>query len=250
MRNLGTLNHWHHRLVAFFIAIALWSGTNAQNRVHLGLGFNQSYARLDSLNYVLNAFNAENSWTSEKALHEIHMPAGLTAHIGGDFKGVLVDFHYTMRIASSKAKGALGGGSFESQIAQVRYNASSFDLGLGIFAIRKARFRMAIGQSLDFGSVRIGGRRGITPQVTSQIYGRYINELNFATTSFLHFMIAFGDGVSPGIFIRPYFQLSLRKNDYQPLNHAFRPQASLLDSQFILGKQTNFGIKIGVYLGS
>jgi hypothetical protein len=239
-RLIGMLSFW----------ACLCTGMQAQNRVHLGLGINQSYAQLDSLNYVLNAFNAENSWTAEKPLHEIHMPAGITGHIGGDFKGVLVDFHYTMRVAASRARGSLGSGSFESQVAQVRYNASSFDLGLGLFVVRKARFRAAFGQSLDFGSLRVSARRGVTPSVTTQPYGRYVNELNFGTTTFLHLMIAFGDGVSPGIFIRPYYQFSLRQNDYQPLNRVLRPQTSLQDTPFILGKQSNFGLKVGIYLGS
>src|SRR3989338_8807368 len=77
----------------------------AQNRVHIGIGYNQSYAQLDSLNYILNRFNAENEWTDEHPMQEIHMPGGLTAHLGADFGGVLIDFQYTMRLAGSRAKG-------------------------------------------------------------------------------------------------------------------------------------------------
>ena len=222
----------------------------SQNRIHVGIGYNQSFASLDSLNYVLNAFNQENAWTADKPLHEIHAPAGITAHIGGDFDGILVDFHYTMRIASSRAKGQLSPNSFDSQVMQVRYNASTFDLGLGVFLVKKSRFRMALGQSIDFGNLRLSGRRGTTPQVTSQIYGRYVNELNFGTSSFLHFMVSLQDGVGPGIFIRPYYQFSLRQNDYGPLNRAIRPVESLSDPLFILGRQSNFGFKVGVFLGS
>jgi hypothetical protein len=242
---------WKGLCVSMWVlAMALAAGVNAQNRVHFGIGFNQSYAQLDSLNYVLNAFNAANPWTAAKPMHEIHAPAGLTAHLGADFAGVLVDFQYTMRFASTRARGEVYPGSATTQVSQVHYNASTMDLGLGIFVLRKSRFRLALGQSADFGNLRLSGRQGIQPQVQSQIFGRYVNELNFGTTSFLHFMISFRDGVSPGIFIRPYYQLSLLKNDYAPLNRVLRPQASLSDPLFILGRQSNVGIKVGVFLGS
>lgn len=222
----------------------------SQNRIHVGIGYNQSFVALDSLNYVLNAFNKENAWTANKPMHEIHAPGGITAHIGGDFNGILVDFHYTMRLGNTRAKSEPSATSFNSQVIQVRYNASTFDLGLGVFLVKKPRFRLALGQSIDFGNLRLSGRQGNTPQVTSQIYGRYVNELNFGTSSFLHFMISLQDNVGPGIFIRPYYQFSLRQNDYGPLNRAIRPTESLKDPLFILGRQSNFGLKVGVFLGS
>ncbi|MFM2375348.1 MAG: hypothetical protein RLZZ165_445 [Bacteroidota bacterium] len=224
--------------------------TYAQNRVHMGIGYNHSYARLDSLNYILNAFNAENPWTASRKMSEIHMPVGVTAHVGCDLDGVLLEFQFTMRIAQSRAVGELSPNSIETQEAIVRYNASTADLGIGVFLLRRESFRIALGQSLDFGNVLIEGKRGPSTLIRGQIFGRYVNELNFGTTSFLHFMIAFRDGVGPGIFIRPYFQACLRQNDYQPLNSAFRPVESLKDSQFILGSQSNIGLKLGVFLGS
>lgn len=233
-----------------FLLIVQNQQLRAQNRVHVGLGFSQSYAQLDSLNYVLNAFNSENAWTEAKPMHEIHMPAGLTGQLGGDFGGVLVDFSYTMRVASSRAKGILNPTTEETQESVVRYNASTVNLGIGAFLVRKSRFRMAFGQSLDFGNVRISGKRGPSIQLQSQIYARYVNELNFGTTSFLHFMIAFQDDMGPGIFIRPFFQVSLRQNDYGPLNRALRPVTYLQDPLFILGRQTNVGLQIGAYFGS
>lgn len=228
----------------------IWANAGAQNRVHIGIGYNQSYTQVDSLNYIIKAFNAENPWTAAKPMHEIHAPAGITAHVGGDFAGILLDFQYTMRFAATHAKGELFSGSPETQQIQLRYNASTFDLGLGVFVVRKPRLRVALGQSIDFGNVRISGRRGQTSQVQSQVYGRYVNELNFGTTSFLHFMISFKEGLSPGIFIRPYFQYSLRQNDYGPLNRAIRPIEYLKDPLFILGRQTNIGLKVGVFFGS
>lgn len=247
---MGRTAHRNRRWV-LWMAIGLLCGTlSAQNRVHVGIGFNQSYAQLDSLNYVLNAFNAANPWTAPKPMHEIHAPAGITAHIGGDFGGFLIDFQYTMRLATTRAKGAPISGGTGSQITQVRYNASTMDLGVGVFVVRKPRFRLALGQSIDFGNLRLGSRQGISPQVQSQIYSRTVNELNFGTTSFLHFMISFQDGLSPGIFIRPYYQFSLRQNDYAPLNRVLRPVQSLSDPLFILGRQSNVGIKVGIFLGS
>lgn len=223
----------------------------AQNRVHIGIGYNQSYAQLDSLNYILNRFNAENSWADSHPMQEIHMPGGLTAHLGADFGGVLIDFQYTMRFAGSRAKGPVSPSAAEpTQQNIVRYNASTVDLGLGVFVVRKPRLRMAIGQSIDFGNLRISGKRGQTDQLPSQISGRYVTELNFCTTTFLHTMISFQDGVGPGIFIRPYLQVALRQNDYAPLNRAIRPIEYLSDPLFILGRQTNAGLKVGVFFGS
>ncbi len=221
-----------------------------QNRVHIGAGLNQSYAKLDSLNYVLQAFNEENPWTDAKPLHSIHMPLGFTAHMGADFAGILIDFHYTMRLATTRAKGPLSSTPEPTQEAIIRYNASTMDLGIGVFFIRKPRLRIAIGQSIDFGNLRISGKRGPSSGLPSQIYGRYINELNLGTTSFLHTMISFQDGVGPGIFIRPYYQFGLYQNDYSPLNRALRPIEYLNDPLFILGRQSNLGIKLGVFFGS
>lgn len=233
-------------IVAFAMILCLGKELAAQNRVHFGLGYNQSYASLDSMNYVFNAFNAENSWAT-KPFHEIHAPGGVTAHLGADLAGILFDVGYTMRFASTKAKGESGN---STQIAQVRYNASTVDLGLGVFLLRKIRLRLATGGELNFGNLKMSGRRGNVGLVESQIYGRYINELNFGATAFMHWMLAFQDGIGPGIFIRPYYQFSLRQNDYAPLNKALRPQASLSDPLFILGKQSNIGLKIGLFFGS
>src|SRR5688572_13215206 len=99
MRKWGLQARWGRSMALWLVAMGLLGGLVAQNRVHLGIGYNQSYARLDSLNYILNAFNTENSWTVDKPMQEIHAPVGVTAHIGADFAGVLVDFHYTMRAA-------------------------------------------------------------------------------------------------------------------------------------------------------
>jgi hypothetical protein len=246
---MGRQRHWH-RVALLLLIVAIVSCLPAQNRVHIGVGYNQSYAKLDLLNKVFQDFNAENDWTATKPLHDIHLPGGLTAHLGGDLGGVLFDFHYTMRVAYNQARGPVAIGSPTENVIQIRYNASTIDLGVGLFVVRRSRFRMALGQSIDFGNLRIGGRRGVTPQVETQIFGRFVNELNFGTSSFAHFMIAFGDGVGPGIFIRPYYQLSLRQNDYGPLNRAIRPQRSLSDPLFLLGRQSNVGLKVGVYFGS
>ncbi len=232
-------------ICCFFL---LFSGAIAQNRVHIGIGYNQSYAQLDSLNYVLGAFNSENTWM-EKPLSEIHFSGGIAAHVGADFGGVLLDVGYTMRNAYRKGKGD-GSPGEGSQVIQLRYNASTVDIGLGYFALRKPRLRMALGGEMSFGNLNISGRRGNVGQLESQVYGRYINELNFGATAFMHWMIAFQDGVGPGIFIRPYFQFSLLQNDYVPLNRVLRPTEWLSDSQFILGKQSNVGMKVGMFFGS
>ncbi|MEY3442115.1 MAG: hypothetical protein RLZZ519_396 [Bacteroidota bacterium] len=251
MNGLEAKGRWVRWMLLVMLCGFIAPHLPGQNRVHIGVGFNQSYAPLDSLNYVLQSFNAENDWTDAKPMHSIHMPAGLTAHMGADFAGVLVDFHYTMRMASTRSKGPLSGSLPEpSQEIIVRYNASTMDLGIGVFFIRKPRFRMAIGQSIDFGNVRISGKRGPSESLPSQIFGRFVNELNLGTTSFLHTMIAFQDGVGPGIFIRPYFQFGLYQNDYGPLNRAIRPIEYLNDPLFILGRQTNAGLKVGVFFGS
>jgi hypothetical protein len=247
MRKWGLQARWGRSMALWLVAMGLLGGLVAQNRVHLGIGYNQSYARLDSLNYILNAFNTENPWTVDKPMHEIHAPVGVTAHIGADFAGVLVDFHYTMRAAGTSAR---SDSASNPQAIQVRYNASTLDLGVGWFAIKRPRFRLAIGQTIDFGNLRVSARRSTNPPQPSQLFGRYINELNFGTSSFLHMMISFQDGVGPGIFIRPYFQIGLRKNDYGPLNRAIRPTESLSDPLFLLGRQSNIGLKIGVFLGS
>jgi hypothetical protein len=248
MKISDAASRWGRQLGLMLVGICLISMAWGQNRVHFGIGLNQSFAKLDSLNYILNSFNAENEWTQEKPLHEIHMPAGITAHIGAEFKRVLVDLQYTMRVAASRSRGPVAPASTESQVMQLRYNASTIDLGLGYFLVRQSRFRMAIGQSLDFGNLKISGRRGVTPQIQGQIYSRYVNELNFASSTFLHFMLPFRDGVSPGIFFRPYYQFSIRLNDYGPLNRAIRPVESLKDPLFLLGGQNNFGLKVGVFI--
>jgi hypothetical protein len=249
---IGSLNWKRRLLLPCLLLLGCWlpGVSYGQNRVHIGVGFNLSYAALDSLNYILNAYNAENAWTVENPMREIHMPLGLTAHLGGDFAGILVDLQYTMRSASTRARGPVSPGSPETQEILVRYNASTADVGMGIFFLRKPRLRMAVGQSVDFGNLRIGGKRGPSNQLAGQVLSRYVNELNFGTTTFLQLMMAFQDGVGPGIFIRPYFQFSVRKNDYSPLNRAIRPVESLADPLFILGRQSNAGIKMGVFFGS
>jgi hypothetical protein len=250
MKGISALGWGGKWLAICLLACFCRGNAGAQNRVHAGIGYNQSYTQLTALNNIFQAFNAENSWAADKPLHSMHLPGGLTAHIGGDFAGVLLDFQYTMRFGNNSARGPIATGSPVQQVLQVHYNASTFDLGFGIFIIRQPQFRMALGQSIDFGTLRVAGRQGVTPQVQGQIFGKYVNELNFGTSSFAHFMIAFRDGVGPGIFIRPYYQISLRQNDYAPFNRAIRPRTALSDPQFILGRQSNVGLKVGIYFGS
>jgi hypothetical protein len=239
--------------VVFCFLMCLWVAPNfaaAQNRVHVGLGYNQSYAQLDSFNYVLNAFNAENTWVS-KPMHEIHASSGITGHVGADFNRVLVDLQYTMRFAATNAKSlpSQTNPPTQQQI-QVHYNASTIDMGVGYFFVRKARVRIATGASLDFGNTRVSYRRGQTPSVSSLTYSRIVNELNVGVSGYFHIMIAFQDGVGPGIFIRPYYQQGLRNNYFAPFNRAIRPSTGLADSPYIMGTQSNIGLKVGVFFGS
>lgn len=223
-------------------------GLAAQNRVYAGLGINAGYARLDTLNYVLLAFNGENTWL-EKPLRAIHIPQGVNFHIGADLNGFLLDLGYTMRHASRSGKGdgSIGEGS---QVVQLRYNASTFDLGLGAFFVRRPRLRMALGGSMDVGNLRVSARRGLRDEIVSQPYGRYLNELNAGASVFLHTIVAFGDGLGPGIFIRPFYQFGLIQNDFGPLNRALRPSGSVSESYYLLGRQTNYGLKLGLYFGA
>lgn len=236
-------------LLVLVCALVGLGAVHAQNRVYAGAGLNLSYAPYDSLNYVLRAFGDSPSWKGDD-LRPVHMPGGLTAHVGGDLRGILFDLQFTMRLAARRAREEVATSPPSDNLVQVRYNASSLDLGLGVFVVRKPRFRLALGQSLDFGSLRIKGRRGLSSSVQGQVFGQFVNELNLSTSTFAHCMFLLRDGNSPGIFVRPYFQLGFRENDLGPLNRFLRPTEALSDTYYILERQSNVGLKVGLMFGS
>jgi hypothetical protein len=221
---------------------------SGDNRVFATLGFNQSFADLKALNGVIRAYNEDNPWQSGQ-LKEIHRPGGICGSVGADFQRLLLQIGYTMRIQVVSGNGPLN--QFADPYEQrVRYNASTVDLGLGYFFVRKQRLKLGIGGSLDLGSLKISGKRGQYPDTRGIIYQQYSKELYIATSGYLHAMFALRPGLSPGIFLQPYYQLSLYQNDYGGLNRGLRPMKYLGDPINILGNGSNFGFKVGLFFGS
>ncbi|MEM7038093.1 MAG: hypothetical protein AAF570_14005, partial [Bacteroidota bacterium] len=220
--------------------------SQAQNAVHAGVGLNVSYTAADSLNAVFDRFNAENDY--DQPMPNIHVPMGIHATVGANLGGLLLDFSYTMRMAGARASDINAGG--QEFTNQVRYSANTIDIGLGYFFVNTPTFRLAPGISMDLGRYRLRYRGGLSSNVAIQPWGSSVNELNMGLTGFVQIMIPFSEGIAPGLFIRPYYQLGVVQNDQGPINRVLRPQTAADEEFFILDNASNFGIKIGVVMFS
>lgn len=220
---------------------------SGQGRVHFAAGLNASYASLDSLNFVIDRFNEDNP-TYPNQLDNIHVPAGLFLAAGGNFSRVLIELDFTMRTAVAAARSTEDNAG-NQQRTLLRYNAHTFDVGVGYFFLDKEYTQFALGTSLDFGQTRVLARRGSAQQVNNFPWSRIVNELNFSATVFLQGMVVFRESPRLGIFFRPYYQFGFVKNDFGPVNRFLRPSAWQANPFFLLSRPSNVGMKLGMFIG-
>jgi hypothetical protein len=234
-------------VVAFALALG-FQNVSAQGRVHFVAGVNVSYAALDSLNFVIDQFNLDNP-TYPNQLNNLYVPMGVFVAAGGNFSRVLIELDFTMRSAATSAR-STEDASGNQQRVLLRYNAHTFDVGIGYFFVDKDYSQFAFGTSLDFGQTRVLARRGSSQQVANFPWSRLVNELNLSATVFLQGMVTFRDNPKLGIFFRPYYQFGFVKNDFGQVNRFLRPNNWQADPFFILSRPSNVGLKVGVFLGS
>lgn len=246
---LGTVNRY---IAGFFLSISMTFASLpalGQGRAHLSLGLNGGYAGLDSLNYIVDRFNEENP-DYAKLLPGFHVPVGIYASAGGNFKRLLLELSFTMRTQNARARSEADLAGNEQQI-QLRYNAHTVEIGTGYYIVDGDYTQVALGASLDFGQTRLLARRGAgTLQAASLPWGRMTDELNFAGSIFIQVMFTLRANPQIGLYFRPYYQFGFVRNDFGQVNRFLRPDNWGDDSFIILQRPSNVGLKTGVFIGS
>lgn len=220
--------------------------TQAQTIAYAGVGLNQSYSALDSLNWVIGRFNENNTWQNEP-LGEFHLPNGFAISAGAAFGRLLIDIGYTGRSQGRRSEGSVAQGA-QPQERRIIYSSNTIDVGVGVKIAGGDRGMVAIGTSLDFGNTRVRTKSGTSDQVASQPWARVMNELNLGSRIFAQVLIPFGSDVGPGLLIRPYYQFAWVQNDFQPVNQFINPTTYLQDPQFILGRVSNVGLTVALVI--
>lgn len=236
-------NHLH---IAFLFVLLLGiSGLGmAQTKVYIGAGFNQSFTNVDSLSWIIDRYN-ENA-NPDKELGSINSPRGLAFSAGIAFNRFLFDISYTGRGQTRKsAEAPVGNNTFYYE-RHLRFRANTIDIGVGLILFENDFVNLALGTSIDFGSVKVFTRYGRNDQVNSlPLQSPIVNELTLGNTYFLQGMYYFShEKTGFALIVRPYFQLDLFRNDYAAVNRNFNPSTYQSDPLFILSNSHNFGVKV------
>lgn len=215
-------------------------------RVYGGLGFNQSLVWVDSLNFVIDRYNATHD--TDRELMPINAPRGLAVQLGILGNRFMLDLGFTGRGQTRRSReAAQQDGTYN--VRELRYRANTFDVGFGLRLNQSDNWMLMAGASLDFGSVRILTRYGRNDSYrNTPINGAIVNELTLANTVFLQAAFPLAQDFPIHLFIRPYFQYDWYQNDFGPVNRALNFQTYLDDPQFILSASPNLGLKVGVVL--
>lgn len=224
------------RLLALLclLVLGLAPGLQAQEGFFFGLGYNQSYAKLDSLNFILQRYNEARPGL-DKQLPAIHTPAGLAVRAGYAGSRWVTELGFTGRWQRAKATDSIGT-VLEAQF--VRYSGATVEVG---FARRLGEI-FQLGLSLDFGAVTAAARTGIQPRVGTQPYYKAVTGLTLGNTLHLQAQIPLNDFLR--LDIRPYYQHNWVQNDFSRLNQTINPQTYQPDPDIILVGTGNAGIKI------
>lgn len=219
-----------------------------QMRVYAGIGFNQSFMQVDSLNYVIQRYNMLNE--TEKPLGEISSPRGLAVNVGLIGKRMLFDLGYTMRMQGTRSR-EVENANGNYNVRQVSFRMHTFDMGLGL-KLNKAEDRVyALGVALNIGTIRVFTRYGRNDNVNAlPLQNPIVSELCLGTTAFFHIAFPLSPDLPFQLYLRPYYYFSLYRNDYGPLNRVVNIPEFQDDPLFLLSPSNNFGLKVGILFGS
>lgn len=224
-------------LLGLFL-LRLLPGAQAQAPVGLfvGLGYNQSYASLDSLNFILGRFN-ESRPEVIRSLGPMHLQGGLTARAGYAGARWTGELAFTGRRAVSRAQVAAN--STTTYARAVRLSTATVDIGIA----RRLGQYFQVGASLDLGAVQA------STQETYQDPGLFwsfpydiVRGLTLGNTVHVQAQIPLHKFLH--LDIRPYYQRNWVRNDFALLHQTINPQTFQPDPDVILVNSSNVGLKI------
>lgn len=220
-------------LVTLFLTVG---AAQAQEGLFFRLGYNQTYAQLDSLNYIIGRYNDTRSWLT-KEMQEIHTPAGIAIQAGYAGQKWVTEFAFVGRWQRVKAQGDQNG-NIESRF--VRYGASTFEAGIA----RRLTPFMQLGLSLDIGAIKVRTRTSSSQASSTQVYYDAVRGTTLGNSLYLQFGIPISDILS--LDIRPYYHFNWIATDFAPLNQAINPFTYVPDPDFIVSRTSHVGLRIMV----
>ncbi len=233
------------RLLVLLLPLCLSFGAlDAQVKVYAGLGFNQSFTQIDSLDFIFDNYNSRNGL--ENGLKPVSSPRGVAVQTGLVFGRFVLDLGYTGRSQVRKSEETvLGNGT--TQVREIRFRANTFDIGAAGKLNQSEDWLLSLGASIDFGAVRVFSRYGNSADYRQiPLRSPVMNEVTVGSTIFMHASFPVSPDLPLHIFIRPYFQYDLYANEYNPVNRSINFQTYLNDPPFLVSRSSNFGIKVGV----
>lgn len=220
------------------LLLRLLPGVQAQAPVGLfvGVGYNQSYASLDSLNFILRRFN-EGHADVTRAMPSMHLQGGLAARAGYAGARWTGELAFTGRRAVAKAE--LSPNSATTYARAVRLSTATLDIGIA----RRFGDYFQVGASLDLGAVKAA------TQETYQNPGLFwsfpydvVRGLTLGNT--VHFQAQIPLHKFLHLDIRPYYQRNWVCNDFALLNQTINPQTFHPDPDVIFVNSSNVGLKV------
>lgn len=219
---------------------------NAQGLYYLTVGFNQSYASPDSLNFVIDNFNARNTWI-EKEMNHISLPNGFTASGGFGFGKLHLDVSFVGKSQVVRARSAQDAGLAYRE-DRLKFRMNVVDAGLGFDVLNQERSGLSLGLSVTMGGLKVF-RKNISGTNTQQArFFPVMNDLALGNTVWLQYLVKFGDGPAPALAIRPYYNFAWIRNDYNPVNRTLNFNTYLQDPIYLPSYGHNFGLRIMVGL--
>jgi hypothetical protein len=231
---MRTMPHYHPFALLCLLFLCVTQRVQAQEGFFIGVGYNQSYASLDSLNFILDRYNEARPGLT-KTLPSIHTPAGVAVRIGHAGEKWVTELGFTGRW--QRAKGETVYPTY-TEAQYVRYGAATVDIGTA----RRLGELFQLGLSIDLGAVNAGSRMGVQPRVGTQPYSKIVTGLTLGST--LHFQASLPLNDFLTLDIRPYYQHNWVNNDFSRLHQTINPQTFQPDPDMIFVNSSNAGLKV------
>lgn len=226
------------RLLALLclLLFGLAPGLQAQEGLFIGAGYNQSYASLDSLNFILRRYN-ESRPNLNRSMKEMHLLGGLSVRAGYAGEKWIGELGFTGRRGVSKAEDSLG--TNLSHWQAVRLSTATVDIGIA----RRLGEHFQIGASLDLGAVKAAMESNYDGNSTFLFFPPdIVRGLTLGNTIHFQAQIPLTDFLN--LDIRPYYQHNWVRNDFFRLHQTLNPQTHQPDPDVILVSTGNVGLKV------
>ena len=213
------------------LVLLILSSFSAKSQVGIfGAGYHMGFFVNDSLKYVIDRYNETRNFLDKELKYPNYMD-GLHFEIAFGTP-VYFSLGYVGQTAQSHAEGVDNTGTLQRRV--IKYSYHTFDMGVGYFKIP-----VGGGFGFKFGSEALKSKVGPAEEVKNIQFSDVQSDLQASLSAFLVFLAPLSDGI--GLYVKPYFMLSLFRTDYANFNAFINPATYLNDPTFIRGRLGGLG---------